>query len=184
MTPVYDNFLWDNNTEWYYLQQLILRELSAATWPVITWTAESTKPRSPIHPAPTSRVDLGILTCGSPFTSPTEKDAVLRERTDQGNPEFWMSLGERGQSGLIDGITTFCHFLTVTKWVIDPSSPLRSWGIQFPYNDHIYDPIYFGLEWHKADDCPVLDFKNDKDEAVEICEARLNTIVHRCKLPS
>lgn len=156
--------------------------MSAATWPVITWTAKSTKTSSSIQDVPTSQVDLGILTCGSPTKSPNETDPILQKRSDQGNPKFWMSIGKPGQSGLIDGVTTFCNYLATTMQIIDLSRAMASKRIEFSYNKHLYDPIYFKIEWRKADDCPALDFVNKKDEAVKICKSRLNTVIHSCKL--
>ncbi|KAK2754391.1 hypothetical protein FQN54_007035 [Arachnomyces sp. PD_36] len=195
-SPIYEYPLGDGRKEWYYFRELVLDELSTATWPTVTWTATKyitktqtqTSSASAHHAAPTN-VDLGILTCGSPDPETINNSTInapLFKRTDQGHPEYWMSFGKPGQSGLIDGVSVFCNFLSKVIRKIDMAFPPRSSGIDLSYNKNLYDPIYFGLEWsdNALDNCPVLDFVGRKNEAMEVCKERLGTIINKCDTSS
>ncbi|EKG15482.1 hypothetical protein MPH_07294 [Macrophomina phaseolina MS6] len=111
---------------------------------------------------PARYVDLGLLTCGT--------------RKDQGNPTYFTTL-----DSMDDAIDRFCDYAAQKARIFSSGNISGDDGVvDLHYNNKVTDPIYVALKWRDAKNCPVLDFKNDRENAKKICKARLQNAVNLC----
>lgn len=84
--------------------------------------------------------------------------------------------------GFAQGVSHFCNFLKEESFVFsEDTMQSRASSFFYNYNNHVYDPIYFSVEWKRAEDCPTLDFTAKGSGAMDICKERLSVIKNGCE---